>query len=109
MIEKLRQHFPNLFSGNLSSGVEIGLLIAVLAFLYFLFFVKKSYKNPFWGMLVIFLGGATFVGFFIGGIKIGNLFGFEDMGAFIGIFAFFGLAALYKHFTTPPDQRRKKF
>lgn len=109
MIDKLRQHFPTLFSGHLSTGLEIVIVIAALAFLYYLFFVKKDHKSPLWGVIVTFLGVMTFVGFFMGGIKLGRIFGIEDMGAFIGIFAFFFLAMIYKYFTTPKEQRRKKF
>lgn len=110
IIETLRQHFPNLFAGNgLSSGVEIVAVAIVVALLYFIFFVKKSYKNPFWAIIVTAIGVGVFLGFLYSGIYLGRMFGYGYVGAFIGIAAFFFLATVYKYYSTPKDQRRARF
>jgi len=107
-MDKLRQYFPNLLSGNLSSGIEIAGIVLVGALLWYIFFVKKNHMNPLWGLFVLLMSSVIFAGFFIGGIRLGKIFGIDEMGAFIGIFAFFIIASIYKYYSTPKDQRRRR-
>lgn len=110
IIEKLRQHFPNLFEGGgVSFAIEIVIAILGIAFLWFVFFAKKSYKNPLWAIVITLIGFCIFMAFFIGGMKVGKLLGIGPIGALGGVFLFFFLATVLKYYTTPKEQRRKKF
>ena len=110
MLEQLHLQFKNLFNaGGTSTALVVALVIAVIAFLYYLFFAKKNHKNPLWALIVLIIGVTVFLGFFFGGIKFGNAIGIGDIGALIGVFLFFFLASLYKYLSTPKDERRRKF
>ncbi len=109
MIDALRLQLTNLVSGGMSGMVQVILIALGIAFFWYVAFVKKDHKNPFWALIVLLMGIGVFAGFFFGGVKVGKIFGFAQFGAFVGIFAFFFLATIYKYYSTPKDKRRKRF
>lgn len=97
------------FMTALSPEMKIASGAVAFGCLLFLLFGKRDFRNPFWAVVALVFGVALFGAFILGGICVGRMFGFAQIGAFLGIFAFLGVAALYNYYKTPKEQRRRKF